>query len=293
MDDVATGFAAGVSALQFNEGNVQLRIGPGDAVGDKAIVTALPATGGLFADEPHRHRAARWRSDGPATAAARLVAARAARHAALRGRPFAQNVSVDNPTQYFVNALREALIADGIAVRGAAVDIDDVNDARPAPSHAGLAPIASYQSPPLSVLATTMMKLSQNQFAEALFKTIGGGTAKGGSEAVRTMMQVGASIPREPCRSTDRDCHATTTSRRTRWSRAEACRRSSICGTRIIDAERGRDGTLELRMKPPPSVELWVRRIDERGAIWSCGFAANGRRRTSSLRLPSSANSCD
>ena len=43
-------------------------------------------------------------------------------------------VSVDNPTLFFVTALRNALIANGIDVRGPAVDIDDVRDAprRPA-----------------------------------------------------------------------------------------------------------------------------------------------------------------
>src|SRR5947207_12486586 len=38
-DDVPAGFAAPVSALQFNEGNVQVRLGPGDAVGARAIAT--------------------------------------------------------------------------------------------------------------------------------------------------------------------------------------------------------------------------------------------------------------
>ena len=51
----------------------------------------------------------------------------AARRAAGR-----RDVSVDNPTQFFVNALRAALIANGIDVRGPAVDIDDIRDA-PAP----------------------------------------------------------------------------------------------------------------------------------------------------------------
>jgi serine-type D-Ala-D-Ala carboxypeptidase/endopeptidase (penicillin-binding protein 4) len=78
------------------------------------------------------------------------------------------------------------LIADGIAVSGPAVDIDDVT---PAPSHETLTPLITYQSDPLSVLATTMMKLSQNQYAEALLKTIGGGTAEGGRAVVKATLQ--------------------------------------------------------------------------------------------------------
>ena len=186
MDDVATGFAAGVSALQFNEGNVQLRLGPGDAVGDKAIATVYPAYSGLMVNN--------LIVTGQAGSAAAITRRRLPGSSRLelrgslpfRGRPYTQNFSVDNPTLYFVAALRDALVADGISVRGEAVDIDDIS---PAPSHDGLAPLITYQSPPLSMLATTMMKLSQNQFAEALLKTIGGGTAKGGSDAVRAALQ--------------------------------------------------------------------------------------------------------
>ena len=186
MDDVAAGFAAGVSALQFNEGNVQLRLGPGDAVGDKAIVTMSPDSGGLTISNlittgPANSSAGITRRRLPGTSRLELRG-----RLPLHGRPFAQNVSVDNPTLYFATALRAALIADGIPIRGAAVDIDDIS---PTPSHDGIAPLASYQSPPLSVLATTMMKLSQNQYAEALLKTIGAGTAKGGSDVVRAALQ--------------------------------------------------------------------------------------------------------
>jgi D-alanyl-D-alanine carboxypeptidase/D-alanyl-D-alanine-endopeptidase (penicillin-binding protein 4) len=78
-------------------------------------------------------------------------------------------VSVDNPTQFFVNALRAALIANGIDVRGPAVDIDDLGVA---PATRGT-PIVSYRSAPLSTLATRLMKISQNQYAETLLKTVG------------------------------------------------------------------------------------------------------------------------
>src|SRR5262249_26771217 len=104
----------------------------------------------------------------------------------LRGRPYSQTASVDNPTLYFVNALRASLVADGIAVSGPAVDVDEL----PSPPPRGhVAPLITYQSPPLAMLATTMMKLSQNQFAEALFKTVGGGTAEAARTAERDALQ--------------------------------------------------------------------------------------------------------
>jgi len=181
-DDIPTGFAAPVSALQFNEGNVQVRMGPGDAVGDRAVATLSPDTSAMTLSN--------FVVTGPRGSAGAVVRRRLPGSSRLelrgslpvRGRPFAINASVENPTLYYVRALRAALVADGIAVRGEAVDIDDVD---PQPRHEGLMPVITYESDPLSVLATTMMKLSQNQYAEALLKTIGSGTTEAGRTAVK------------------------------------------------------------------------------------------------------------
>src|SRR2546423_826146 len=59
-------------------------------------------------------------------------------------------VSVDNPTLFFVSALRNALIANGIDVRGTAVDVDDAAAAGGAVESKEL---VVYRSPPLSTLA--------------------------------------------------------------------------------------------------------------------------------------------
>jgi len=185
-DDLPAGFAAGVSALQFNEGNVLLRLGPGDAVGEKAAATISPDFAGLTLSNMIVTSAAgttgnvtRRRLPGSSRLELRGTLP-------LRGRPYSQTASVDNPTLYFVAALRAALVADGIPVSGAAVDIDDLPSP---PSHDRLVPLITYQSPPLSMLATTMMKLSQNQFAEAMFKTVGGGTSEAARLAERDTVQ--------------------------------------------------------------------------------------------------------
>jgi D-alanyl-D-alanine carboxypeptidase/D-alanyl-D-alanine-endopeptidase (penicillin-binding protein 4) len=89
----------------------------------------------------------------------------------LGAAPVSRDVSVDNnPTQFFVNALRTTLIAHGIDVRGPAVDIDDIRDAPPPPYGA---PFISHRSPPLSTLALRLMKASQNLYAETFLKTLG------------------------------------------------------------------------------------------------------------------------
>ena len=84
--------------------------------------------------------------------------------------PSTRPVSVDNPTVFFVNLLRSALIARGIDVRGPAMDIDEIADA---PARTGARPIASRRSAPLSQLAVRLMKISQNLYAETFLKSLG------------------------------------------------------------------------------------------------------------------------
>jgi serine-type D-Ala-D-Ala carboxypeptidase/endopeptidase (penicillin-binding protein 4) len=169
-DDVPDDYAAGVSALQFNENAIRLTIAPGAAAGDSAGIEVVPAESGVSVDSAVTTAAA-----GAATSIAARRLAGSSR-LALRGSiavgaaPATREVSVDNPTVFFVSALRRALIANGVDVRGPAVDIDDVADA---PAPAGATQIVSYRSPPLATLAIRLMKISQNLYAETFLKTIG------------------------------------------------------------------------------------------------------------------------
>ena len=167
-DDLPDDYAAGVSALQFNENAVRVTIAPGPAAGDAAGVSVSPPAGGLTVVSGVTTGAA---GGAPSIATSRLPGSM---RLELRGSipasapPATLTVSVENPTLFFAGALRDALIEHGIDVRGAAVDIDDVRDAPPRPS----APLVSYRSPPLSTLAVRLMKVSQNLYAETFLKTL-------------------------------------------------------------------------------------------------------------------------
>src|SRR5262249_12244129 len=108
----------------------------------------------------------------------------------LRAQPPLLMVSVDNPTLFFVTALRDALIAHGINVRGPAVDIDEVTDA---PIPAARVPLVDYRSAPLSALMIGPMKFSINLYEETLLKTMGRAagtpTAEGGRTATRAVLE--------------------------------------------------------------------------------------------------------
>src|SRR4051812_27517161 len=167
-DDLSDYDSAGVGALQYNENAVRVSIVPGPAAGDAAGVTLTPAGSGLTV-------ASSVTTGAPGTPASiapyrlpgstRLTLAGSL---AADAPPYTFRVSVDNPTQFFVTTLRSALIANGIDVRGPAVDVDDVRDA---PAVSG-APLIAYRSAPLSELAVRLMKVSQNQYAETFLKTL-------------------------------------------------------------------------------------------------------------------------
>ena len=189
-DDLADGFAASVGALQFNENTVRVTVTPGATVGATPALGVAPAGSNLSI----RNLLTTTAANTAAVFQARRLPGSAVLE--LRGTvPLgagvsAHTVSVDNPTLFFVNALRDALAARGIDVRGPAVDIDDLVDP---PALDRVTPLVTYRSPPLSTLATIMMKLSQNLYAETLLKALGASTGTPSFEAgltlTRTMLQ--------------------------------------------------------------------------------------------------------
>jgi serine-type D-Ala-D-Ala carboxypeptidase/endopeptidase (penicillin-binding protein 4) len=167
-DDLPTDDSAGVGALQYNESAVRVAVAPGPSPGDAAAITITPAGSGLTIVSSVTTGAAGTRTSISARRLPGSMRLELGGAIAAGAIPSTLTVSVDNPTQFFVTAFRDALIANGIDVRGPAVDIDDVRDA---PRTSGT-PIVSYRSPPLSELAVRLMKISQNQYAETLLKTI-------------------------------------------------------------------------------------------------------------------------
>ena len=167
-DDLPDDYAAGVSALQFNENAVRITISPGPAQGADAAVVVDPAGSDLTIDA-----SVATTPTGTSTSIVvrRLPGSRRLTiHGTIAagGSPARRVVSVDNPTLFFVQTLRRALIDRGIDVAGDAVDIDDLRD-RP---KVNSTPIVVHRSPPLSTLAIRLMKDSQNQYAETLLKTL-------------------------------------------------------------------------------------------------------------------------
>lgn len=185
-DDLGASFATGVGALQFNENTAQLVLTPGSAPGEAALVAVRPPQAPLrFRSRVTTSAATQAPTvtirPGPQNVGLDLLGS-----VPLRGPAVVRNVSVEDAAQYFAASVRDAFVADGIVVDGDAAAIGEVVDA---PSSQDAAVLIAHRSPPLSALAVTMMKMSQNLYAETFLKTLGvhasgiGSTAAGRAAA--------------------------------------------------------------------------------------------------------------
>jgi len=189
-DYLQYGYAAPVGALQFNEDEAALTIRPGAREGDPVFVELSSGSGlRLFnravTGPPKSALPLEYdrRSDSPTLDVAGTMAIDAA--------PITYEVAVVNPTVFFARALKDALTARGIDVAGDAIDGDDVVNLQPAAVRHEL---VRTESPPLRDVATVLMKVSQNLYAETLLKAAGAaggglGTTEGGRVATRKLLE--------------------------------------------------------------------------------------------------------
>ncbi len=182
-------YAAPVGALEYDEDFANLIVMPGAREGDPVFLELSPGSGlRLF------NRA----TTGPAGSATTLDYVRHLEQPVLEvtgmvphgTAPLTREVAVVNPTIFFLQALEDALIARGIEVTGRAVDGDDFG---PLTAPLDRRVLARSDSPPLSEIATVLMKVSQNLYAETLLKAIGAahgglGTTEGGRVATRALL---------------------------------------------------------------------------------------------------------
>jgi serine-type D-Ala-D-Ala carboxypeptidase/endopeptidase (penicillin-binding protein 4) len=186
-DYLAASYAAGVSALQFNESAADVAIRPGASPGAPAFIEIRPIESGLILDKQVTTVA----SGEPDIELSRL---HGSSRVVVRGtipvgaKEVVRAATVDRPALYFARMLRTTLLAKGIRVSGEAFEFEDVY---PTPPTAATRVLLSHRSAPLSEFARVLMKVSQNQYAETLLRTLGaasGGTAAAGQKVVRDVL---------------------------------------------------------------------------------------------------------
>ncbi len=176
-DYLQYGYAAPSGALQYNEDVATLSVLPGAAGGEAAIVRLPPGSGLTLIN----------RAITGAEGSAPTIDYRRHLEAAIlevtgsvalgADGPITRDVAVVNPTIFFAQSLKDGLIARGIDVTGPAVDLDDIA-AELAAATGERRTLVETRSAPLSEIATVLMKVSQNLYAETFLKAIG--AAKGG-----------------------------------------------------------------------------------------------------------------
>jgi D-alanyl-D-alanine carboxypeptidase/D-alanyl-D-alanine-endopeptidase (penicillin-binding protein 4) len=173
-DYLQYGYAAPVGALQYNENVAELVVTPG-AAGEPAGIWLAAGSGLLVlnravtgAEGSESSIDFRRHLDKPILEITGTIPA--------GGKPAVRSVAVVNPTVFFAQSLKDGLSARGISVSGDAVDFDDV--AASIDVRLERQPLATRTSPPVRAIAATMMKVSQNLYAETLLKAAG--RARGG-----------------------------------------------------------------------------------------------------------------
>jgi D-alanyl-D-alanine carboxypeptidase/D-alanyl-D-alanine-endopeptidase (penicillin-binding protein 4) len=197
-DYLQFGYAAPVGALQFNEDVAQLTITPGSRAGDQAVADVVAGSGLTIANRA---------VTGPEDSAESIDYRRHLFSSVLEvtgsvpagGGSVTRNIAVVNPTVYLAQSLKDALVTAGIRVTGEAADLDDV-----AGDFAGITErriLGTTESPPLREIASVLMKVSQNLYAETLVRALGAsdggmGTAEGGRRLMRNTLSSWG-IPRD------------------------------------------------------------------------------------------------
>jgi PBP4 family serine-type D-alanyl-D-alanine carboxypeptidase len=170
IDDIPYPYSAQVSAIAFYDNKVDITVLPGEKPGDPGKIGLQP--------ENDYVRIINMVITGNADEPSIVFAERDNRSNIIevRGR-IGQNqqstklsIAIDNPPRFFLHLLRNQLEKQGLRIRGALIDSEDLNEPL---SYSGLKQIYAFSSPPLSEIIAVINKFSHNLCAEMLLKTIG------------------------------------------------------------------------------------------------------------------------
>ncbi|MBN2012649.1 D-alanyl-D-alanine carboxypeptidase/D-alanyl-D-alanine-endopeptidase [candidate division KSB1 bacterium] len=190
LDDLSYYYATQISGLSLNENEARLTVAVDSATG--AIDVSINPDYGMFiitnkATSTHDKmqetdmNVLRVEGSNEVIISGTLLA----------GKHYRQDISVHNPTEYFLHGLRYELAKSGIRVHGDQIDGDDMFTTVTLDS---LQLIYTHQSPPMSEMIRILMKESQNLYAETFVKLLGAyfgkvGTFQEGREVVHATLK--------------------------------------------------------------------------------------------------------
>ncbi len=166
-DDLPYGYAAPVTALQFNENVETVEISPGGREGEPAVLTVQPLPDYLKVDN--------LVVTGPQGSDSRVDVERAETGESVvirgtvpsKGEAVTQTIAVRYPTIFYLRALKQMLLSEGL-------DVVQCNLRRIRPQDdAAQKPLLTYSSAPLAEILKPLLKVSQNLYAETLARELG------------------------------------------------------------------------------------------------------------------------
>jgi D-alanyl-D-alanine carboxypeptidase/D-alanyl-D-alanine-endopeptidase (penicillin-binding protein 4) len=190
-DDLVYGYAAPVSALQFNENLYTLEVAPGEAEGTPAKVKCTPLPDYVTIDAKVMTIAAGARGRIEIRRGENRESLVVRGTIAARADPDTTTLAVELPTSYFLAALKKTLQQEGVEVSGASLlVVEDPESSAPPKGN----PLWTHSSPPLSDIIKPLLKVSQNLYAETLARTLGAslrdqGTFQNGRDVVQETLE--------------------------------------------------------------------------------------------------------
>lgn len=166
-DDLKWYYAAEVSGLQFSEGTVALAV-RGTTPGQPARISMEPDFGYIqLANRSTTTSGGSIREGYDRNLGANVFTVTTSVPAGSVER---EDLSVVNPTDYFVSTMIGVFRQQGIAVDRDGVDVDEWGQGV---RYEGMRQIASHRSPPLSAIVSQTNSDSNNLYAEHILRTLG------------------------------------------------------------------------------------------------------------------------
>jgi D-alanyl-D-alanine carboxypeptidase/D-alanyl-D-alanine-endopeptidase (penicillin-binding protein 4) len=184
--DLVWWYGAEVSALGFNDNSADLKVTPGERVGDPVLVERNPVSS--------YYRVVSTATTSPSAVASdlRLDRPLGANLIRISGtyplglKPWENSVALEDPARYATTVFAEVLAAKGIAVGGTVETSSE-------PLPGGLRVLAAHDGAPLSEVLKGVNKPSQNLHAEMLLRLLGArlkgdGTLESGQAVVEDFL---------------------------------------------------------------------------------------------------------
>jgi len=167
VDDMTYGYAAPISAFQFNENQIEIEISAGEQPGSPALLKTSPLED--YIQLKNKTITVATGSESPI----QVDRADGGETITLRGKvpvgskPLVRPVAVRNPTLYYLQALKKTLENEGVDVTNCSISV-----ARGL-NTASMTPLWIHVSLPLGEIIKPLLKTSQNLYAETLVRTLG------------------------------------------------------------------------------------------------------------------------